>query len=72
MLKRSKLSLMTALCVALLSLQPSLALAQGPSPDKYLPEGTDMVVQVNLSQLMGSTLLQKGIPLVVKKYGEAC
>jgi len=70
MLKRSKLSLMAILCVALLSLQPSLALGQGPSPDKYLPEGADMVVQVNLSQLMGSSLLQKGIPLVVKKYGE--
>lgn len=61
---------MAILCVALLSLQPSLAVAQGPSPDKYLPEGADMVVQVNLSQLMGSTLLQKGIPLVIRKYGE--
>ncbi|HQR06428.1 MAG TPA: hypothetical protein PLN21_06375 [Gemmatales bacterium] len=70
MLKRSKLSLIAVMCVALLSLQPSLALAQGPSPDKYLPEGADMVVQLNLNQLMGSTLLQKGIPLVVKKYGE--
>jgi len=61
---------MTLLCVALLSLQPSQVLAQGPSPDKYFPEGADIVVQLNLNQLMGSTLLQKGIPLVVKKYGE--
>jgi hypothetical protein len=38
--------------------------------DKYFPDGTNLVVQVNLNQLLGSTLLHKGIPLVVKKYGE--
>lgn len=70
MLKLCKLSVMAILCMALISLQPSQVLAQGPSPDKYFADGADMVVQVNLSQLMGSSLLQKGIPLVVKKYGE--
>ena len=67
---RRSLKATMMLCVALIALQPVRALAQGPSPDKYLPEGADMVVQLNLSQLMGSSLLHKGIPLVVKKYGE--
>lgn len=70
MLNRRWFSLMALWCLTLVSLQGSKALAQGPSPDKYLPDGTDIVVQVNLNQLMGSSLLQKGIPLVVKKYGE--
>lgn len=67
---RSKLKSMVFLCAALCLLQPASVLAQGASPDKYFPEGTDMVVQLNLSQLMGSTLLKRGIPLVVRKYGE--
>lgn len=67
---RRSLSLMAVLCLALVSLQPARVLAQGPSPDKYFPEGTDVVIQLNLNQLMSSGLLKKGIPLVVKKYGE--
>src|SRR5437764_15051404 len=38
--------------------------------DKYFPDGTDVIVQVNLNQLLGSSLLQKAIPLAVKKYGD--
>lgn len=68
---RRVLRSMAFLCVALLALQPARVVAQGPTPDKYFPEGTDMVFQINLNQLMGSSLLQKGIPLVVKKYGES-
>lgn len=61
---------LAVLCIALVALQPGMVAAQGTSPDKYFPEGTDTVVSVNLNQLMGSSLLKKGIPLVVKKYGE--
>jgi len=54
----------------MLLMNPAKSLAQGVSADKYFPEGTDTVIQLNLNQLMGSKLLAKGIPLVVKKYGE--
>jgi hypothetical protein len=65
-----KLCQLAVFCVALVALQPSLARAQGPQPDKYFPEGTDMVISINLNQMMGSNLLKKGIPLLVQKYGE--
>lgn len=69
MLMQRKLVL-AVLCLALLAAPVTQTLAQGVSPDKYFPEGTDAVVQLNLNQLMGSTLLKKGIPLLVKKHGE--
>jgi len=60
--------------VTALTLVSFAFLAAGPAratdPDKYFPDGTDMVVQINLNQLLGASLLHKGIPLVVKKYGE--
>jgi len=65
-----KLYQLAVLCVALVALQPGMVAAQGTTPDKYFPEGTDTVIQINLNQLMGSSLLKKGIPLVVTKYGE--
>lgn len=67
---RRSFSLLAVMCIALVTLQPARVLAQGTTPDKYFPEGTDVVIQLNLNQLMGSSLLKKGIPLVVKKYGE--
>lgn len=70
MLMKCSMRLLTLACAAMLLLNPARSLAQGVSADKYFPEGTDTVIQLNLNQLMGSRLLAKGIPLVVKKYGE--
>lgn len=70
MLMKCSMRLLTLACAAMLLLNPARSLAQGVSADKYFPEGTDTVIQLNLNQLMGSSLLAKGIPLVVKKYGE--
>ncbi len=68
-MRRWLVSTVTALALALLAFSP--AHAQGKvEPEKYFPEGTDVIVQINLNQLLGSPMLQKVIPLVVKKYGE--
>jgi len=66
MLMRRWVTALTLVSLAFLAAGP----ARASDPDKYFPDGTDVVVQINLSQLMGAPLLHKSIPLVVKKYGE--
>jgi hypothetical protein len=38
--------------------------------DKYVPEGTDFYVHVNLKQLCGASMMRKVLPKVMDKYGE--
>ena len=70
MLLHRQICRFAVLCIAIVAL-PGQLLAQGTSPEKYFPEGTDTVVSINLNQLMSSNLLKKGIPLLVQKYGES-
>jgi hypothetical protein len=67
---RRRLSAGIALTLALVVFQSAHAQTGKADADRYFPDGTDVIVQINLNQLMGSQLLQKAIPLVVKKYGE--
>jgi len=67
LMRRWALAALTLVSLAILSATP----ARAADPDKYFPDGTNMVVQVNLNQMLGSTLLHKGIPLASQKYGDA-
>lgn len=67
---RRWLSAAMVLILALVAFQSASAQTPKGDAERYFPDGTDVIVQINLNQLMGSQLLQKAIPLVVKKYGE--
>jgi hypothetical protein len=70
MFMRRWISAGAVLALALFAMQPAWAQQAKSNADKYFPDGTDVVIQLNLNQLLGSELLQKAVPLAVRKYGE--
>lgn len=67
LIRRWALAALTLVGLVLFTATP----ARAADPDKYFPDGTNLVVQVNINQLLGANLLQKGIPLAAQKYGDA-